>query len=164
MRRSLLVLSFSLVLALFGAGITSPTHAQAPKGLWLITDYPAVTVRAGETASIRMKLQNAGLAPERMALSVQGLPAGWKAQIMGGGQPVEAAMPFTNDSVSLELRLDIPREQTSGTFNLGVQARGGATSASLPLQVTLGQELPAKLTLKPKLPSLKGTVRASFDY
>ena len=41
-----------------------------------------------------------------------------------GGQPVEAAMPFTNDSVSLELRLDIPKEQTSGTFSIGVQARG----------------------------------------
>jgi uncharacterized membrane protein len=83
---------------------------------------------------------------------------------MGGGQPVEAAMPFTNDSVSLELRLDIPADQKSGTFSLGVQARGSNASATLPIQVTLGQELPAKLTLKPKLPSLKGTVRASFDY
>ena len=162
MRRSVLALAFSLFLAVGLLGHTA--HAQAPKGLWLVTDYPAVTVRAGETASIRMKLQNAGLPPERMALSVQGLPSGWKAQIVGGGQPVEAAMPFTNDSVSLELRLDIPSEQTSGTFNLGVQARGNSTSATLPIQVTLGSELPAKLTLKPKLPSLKGTVRASFDY
>jgi uncharacterized membrane protein len=83
---------------------------------------------------------------------------------MGGGQPVDAAMPFTNDMVSLELRLDIPREQTSGSYSLAVQARGANASATLPLQVTLGQELPAKLSLKPKLPSLKGTVKASFDY
>jgi uncharacterized membrane protein len=166
MRRSVLAFALSLILAIgsLGIGMAGTANAQAPKGLWLVTDYPAVTVRAGETASIRMKLQNAGLPPERMALSVQGLPSGWKAQIVGGGQPVEAAMPFTNDSVSLELRLDIPREQTSGTFNLGVQARGGSASATLPIQVTLGHELPAKLTLKPKLPSLKGTVRASFDY
>ena len=161
MRRSLLALAMSLVV---GIGAAYAADAPVPKGLWLTTDYPAITVRAGETASIRMKLQNSGLAPERAALSVQGLPSGWKAQILGNGQPVEAAMPFTNDSVSLELRLDIPNTQTTGTFNLGVQARSGATSASLPLQVTLGQELPAKLSLKPKLPSLKGTVRASFDY
>ena len=161
MRRSLLAFAMSLVV---GIGAAFAADLPAPKGLWLTTDYPAITVRAGETASIRMKLQNSGLAPERAALSVQGLPSGWKAQILGGGQPVEAAMPFTNDSVSLELRLDIPNTQTTGTFNLGVQARSGATSASLPLQVTLGQELPAKLSLKPKLPSLKGTVRASFDY
>lgn len=166
MRRSLLAFAFSLLIAIgsLGAGTAFAADAPAPKGLWLITDYPAVTVRAGETATIRMKLQNAGLPPERMALSVQGLPSGWKAQIVGGGQPVEAAMPFTNDSVSLELRLDIPSSQTSGTFSLGVQARGNSASATLPLQVTLGNDLPAKLTLKPKLPSLKGTVRASFDY
>jgi uncharacterized membrane protein len=165
MRRSLLTFALSLILAMGSLLVDHPASAQAvPKGMWLVTDYPAVTVRAGETASIRMKLQNAGLPPERMALSVQGLPSGWKAQIMGGGQPVEAAMPFTNDSVSLELRLDVPAEQKSGTFSLGVLAHGSNASASLPIQVTLGHELPAKLTLKPKLPSLKGTVRASFDY
>ncbi|MGE5537521.1 MAG: NEW3 domain-containing protein [Gemmatimonas sp.] len=161
MRRTVVAFLLSMILAI---GAASAADTPAPKGLWLVTDYPAVTVRAGETASIRMKLQNSGLAPERAALTVQGLPAGWKAQLIGGGQPVEAAMPFTNDMVSLELRLDIPREQTSGTYNLTVQARGANASATLPLQVTLGQELPAKLTLKPKLPSLKGTVKASFDY
>lgn len=161
MRRFLLALIVSLI-GSFGAAFAA--DAPAPKGLWLTTDYPAVTVRSGETASIRMKLQNSGLAPERASLSVQGLPSGWKAEILGGGQPVEAAMPFTNDSVSLELRLDIPKEQTSGTFNIGVEARGHSVSANLPLQVTLGHELPAKLTLTPKLPSLKGTIKASFDY
>ena len=28
---------------------------------------------------------------------------------MGGGQPIAAAMPATNASVSLELRLDVPK-------------------------------------------------------
>jgi uncharacterized membrane protein len=161
MRRFVLALLVSFI-GSFGAAIAA--DSPAPKGLWLTTDYPAVTVRAGETASIRMKLQNSGFAPERATLSVQGLPSGWKAQLLGNGQPVDAAMPFTNDSVSLELRLDIPKDQTSGTFNLGVQARGNTASANLPLQVTLGQELPASLTLTPKLPSIKGTVKASFDF
>jgi uncharacterized membrane protein len=134
------------------------------KGLWLVTDFPGLTVQGGGTASVRMKLQNSGLPPERTVLSVQGVPAGWKAQLLGGGQPVDAAMPFTNESVGLELRLDVPADQTSGTYNLTVEAKGASQSASLPLQVSLGQELPAKLELKPKLPSLKGTTKANFDY
>jgi uncharacterized membrane protein len=149
---------------LFASGLASAADLAVPKGLWLITDYPSVTVQAGGTASIRMKLENSGLPPERIALSVKGLPEGWKAQLLGGGQPVEAAMPFTNESVSLELRLDTPPHVTSGTYDLTVQATGQSQSASLPLQVSLGKELPAKLELKPKLPSLKGTVKASFDY
>ncbi|HEY4136799.1 MAG TPA: NEW3 domain-containing protein [Alphaproteobacteria bacterium] len=138
--------------------------SPAPKGLWLVTDYPALTVQSGGSASIQMKLENSGLPPERSALSVQGLPDGWKAQLLGGGQPVAAAMPFTNQSVGIELRIDVPPGQTSGTYNLVVQAKGAAQSASLPLQVSLGKELPPKLDLTPKLPSLRGTVKASFDY
>ena len=37
------------------------------KGLFLLTDYPAVTLRPGSTSSINLKLQNYGLPPERLA-------------------------------------------------------------------------------------------------
>jgi uncharacterized membrane protein len=163
MRR--LFLSIVTISFLFASGLSArAADLPVPKGLWLVTDFPSVTVQAGGTASIRMKLQNSGLPPERIALSVKGLPKGWKAQLLGGGQPVEAAMPFTNDSVSLELRLDTPADQTSGTYDLTVVGTSPSQSVSLPLQVSLGKELPAKLELKPKLPSLKGTIKASFDY
>ena len=37
----------------------------------------------------------------RFALSVSGVPAGWKIDILGGGQPVAAAMPGVNQDVAL---------------------------------------------------------------
>ena len=90
------------------------------KGLYLMSDYPAVTLRPGETSSISMKLQNYDLPPERLTLSVSGVPAGWTATLMGGGQPIGAAMPATNASVPLELRLDVPKNATVGTETLTV--------------------------------------------
>ena len=83
------------------------------KGLFLLTDYPAVTLRPGTTSSINLKLQNYGLPPERLVLSIDGVPSGWSATLIGGGQPVSAALPATNSSVSLELRLDVPKEAPS---------------------------------------------------
>ena len=62
------------------------------------------------------------------ALSVAGVPAGWTATLMGGGQPVGAAMPATNSSVSLELRLDVPKTAPIGTQTLTVTAAGDATN------------------------------------
>ncbi len=134
------------------------------KGLFLISDYPAVTLRPGETSSINLKLQNYALAPERLALSVAGVPSGWTATIMGGGQPIAAAMPATNSSVSLELRLDVPKSAAVGTETLTVTATDGSTTASLPIAVTLAKDLPAKLTLTPQLPELRGTTKSSFEY
>ena len=53
--------------------------------------------------------------PERLQISVSGVPQGWTSTIVGGGQPIEAVLPATNASVSFELRLDIPKDAAIGT-------------------------------------------------
>ncbi len=159
-----LAVSFAAFAALIAPIAKAEDAPKDVKGLFLMSDYPAVTLRPGETSSINLKLQNYDLPPERLALSVSGVPAGWTATLMGGGQPVGAAMPATNSSVSLELRLDVPKNAAVGTETLTVTATGGSTNASLPIAVTLAKDLPAKLTLTPQLPELRGTSKSSFEF
>lgn len=134
------------------------------KGLFLLADYPAVSVQAGTTANVGLKLQNFGLPPERFQLSVDGVPQGWTATLLGGGQPVAAAMPTTDATVNLELRLDIPANATGSSQTLTVNAKGANGSISLPIAVTLAKELPAKLKIDTALPALRGTSKSSFEY
>jgi len=134
------------------------------KGLYLLADYPAVSVQPGTTANIPIKLQNYGVAPERFQLSVSGVPAGWTATLLGGGQPIAAAMPATDAGVSLELRLDVPANAGAGTQTLTVNAEGQGNTVSLPIAVTLAQKLPAKLKVDTALPALRGTSKSSFEY
>jgi len=157
-----------LALLLLPLSFVGPASADSPakdiKGLYLLTDYPAVTVRPGSTSTISLRLRNYDLAPERLSLSVSGVPSGWTATILGGGQPIAAAMPATDDSVSLDLRLDIPKDAAIGTQTLTVNAEGSTSHVSLPVAVTLAKELPAKLSLTPQLPELRGSSRSSFEY
>jgi uncharacterized membrane protein len=160
---------FIAALAFFAAVVAPAARAaDAPndvKGIYLTTDYPAVTVRPGETSTINLKLQNYNTAPQRLELKVSGVPTGWTATFMGGGQPVGAAMPGTNSSVSLELRLDVPKTAAIGTQQLTVSTSGGTGQPlELPIAVTLAKDLPAKLTLTPQLPELRGTSKSSFEY
>ncbi len=134
------------------------------KGLYLMSDYPAVTLRPGETSTVNLRIQNYDMAPERLALSVSGVPAGWTATLLGGGQPVAAAMPASNSSVSLSLRLDVPKNAANGTQTLTIAATGATTTLQLPIAVTLANDLPAKLTLTPQLPELRGTSKSSFEF
>jgi uncharacterized membrane protein len=134
------------------------------KGLFLMSDYPAVTLRPGETSTVNLRIQNYDMAPDRLALSVSGVPEGWTATLLGGGQPVAAAMPATNSSVALSLRLDVPKSAAIGTQTLTVSAAGNATNLQLPIAVTLAKDLPAKLTLTPQLPDLRGTSKSAFEY
>ncbi len=166
MRRLIVLLSLLVLPCLVPVAVwaADPPAASGVKGLWLLTDYPAQTVRAGEVTTVRVKLQNAGLAPEQLALSVDGVPAGWKVDILGGGQPVGAAMPGVNETVSLSLRVEAPKEAKPGSQGITLRAKGPTQSSELPLTLTVGTEAPAKLTLKSRLPSLRGTPRSSFEY
>jgi uncharacterized membrane protein len=162
-----LIARFSAVLSALALFCTAANAEEAKndvKGLFLLTDYPAVTLRPGTTSSINLKLQNYGLPPERLALSVAGVPTGWTATLVGGGQPVSAALPATNASVALELRLDVPKDAPVGTTNLTVNAQGSTGNAALPVAVTLATDLPAKLALNPQLPELRGTSKSSFEF
>src|SRR5665213_1764892 len=105
------------------------------KGLYLMTDFPAVTVRPGTTSNIPLRLQNYGLGPEQYQLSVTGVPSGWTATLLGGGQPVAAAMPAPDASVSLQLRLDVPANTDLSQRTLTVKAEGQGNQATLPLAV-----------------------------
>jgi uncharacterized membrane protein len=146
----------------FAAAQESPKNDV--KGLFLMSDFPAVSVRPGTTSTVNLRLQNYDLPPERLALSVAGVPAGWTATLVGGGQPIAAAMPGTNASVTLELRLDVPKDAPVGTTNLTVSAKGGTNNIDLPIAITLAKDLPAKLTVTPQLPDLRGNAKSSFEY
>jgi uncharacterized membrane protein len=155
------IAAFAVVLA---PAVMADDAPKDVKGLFLMSDFPAVTVRPGETSNINLRLQNYDLPPQRLGLTVSGVPSGWTATLMGGGQPIAAAMPATNSSVSLELRLDVPKTAPVGTQTLTVSAAGDTTKVELPIAVTLAKDLPAKLTLTPQLPELRGTSKSSFEF
>ena len=157
-------LTFIVGLLALAAPASAADASHDIKGLYLLTDYPALTVQPGTTSTVNLKLRNYALAPERLSLSVSGVPEGWTATLLGGGQPVAAAMPATDDSVSLDLRLEVPKGAQIGTHTLTVNADGATSHASLPVAVSLAKDLPAKLTLQSQLPELRGSSRSSFEY
>jgi uncharacterized membrane protein len=158
------IAALAALAVVFAPAAKSQDAPKDVKGLFLMTDYPAVTVRPGETTNISLRLQNYDMPPERMDLSVSGAPAQWNAKLLGGGQPVDAAMAATNSSVSLSLRLDVPKDAPIGTQKFTINAAGSSTKLQLPIAVTLAKDLPAKLTLTPQLPELRGTSKSSFEY
>ncbi|HET8597300.1 MAG TPA: NEW3 domain-containing protein [Castellaniella sp.] len=135
-----------------------------PPGIYLSTDYPSVTLKAGETSSISIQLHNQAMPPERLALSVDGVPEHWKATLLGDGRPVASAMPGSGQSLYLKLRLDIPKGDAQESGTITVHADGSQRHLSLPLDIRLAEQLPAQLSVQPELPQLTGSAHTNFDY
>ncbi len=102
MRYPFIATTVAVSLAAFAALAAPIAQAEdAPKdvkGLFLMSDYPAVTLRPGETSSISLKLQNYDLPPERLALSVSGVPTGWTSKTLPfvAGVACSIAAPATS--------------------------------------------------------------------
>ncbi len=146
-----------------------PAVAQAPtpegvKGLWITTDYPNVTVKAGEEAKLNIALVNYNLAPQRTDLSIDGVPGGWTAELRGGGRPVAAAFVEHNQKSSMELKLKVPADTKPGAYTLNVLAKAVGRALEMPVTVNVTAQTGARLTAEPKLPVLRGTPKSSFDF
>ena len=133
-------------------------------GLFLTTRYPDLTIRAGETTTIDLSLRNSSLPPQEIRLSVPQVASGWKATILGGGQPVESAMVATDSEEKLQLRLEPPAGTGPGNYGFVVEGRSDGSTLKRPITVTIGQELPAKLKLTTNFPALRGTATTSFKF
>jgi uncharacterized membrane protein len=58
----------------------------------------------------------------------------------------------------------VPKNAAVGTETLTVTAAGGSNTVPLPIAITLAKDLPAKLTLTPQLPELRGNSKSPFEF
>src|SRR5499427_10866121 len=119
------------LVALIAVAADAADKPSGVTGLYLTTRYPALTVRAGETTTIDLSLRNFNLPPQQMALSVPQLASGWKATVLGGGQPIESAIVAPDSEEKLQLRLEPPSGTGPGNYHFLVQAKGDGSELKL---------------------------------
>jgi uncharacterized membrane protein len=157
----LVAVGFALLMAVAATAADKPSGVT---GVYLTTRYPALTVRAGETTTIDFSLRNFNHPPQQLSLAAPEVANGWKATVLGGGQPVASAIVAPDTEEKLQLRLEPPPGTGPGEYHFIVEAKGDGNALKLPITVTVGQELPAKLKLTTNFPSLRGTATTSFKF
>src|SRR4051794_38439725 len=112
-RRTAALLGAALVLALATpAGAQTAATTPSPV-LALTTPYPAVLVEPGST----VKLDLSATAPEaqRMDLTVDGLPDGWKDALRGGGFVISGVTAAPTAGTA-QFEVDVPTSATAGDY------------------------------------------------
>jgi uncharacterized membrane protein len=163
MFRRLLAVSL-LAFVSFAAAASAADQGPAITGVFLTTKYPALTVKAGETTTIDLSVRNFHLPPQMLTLSVPQTASGWKAAILGGGQPVGAVEVAPDSEERLQLRVVPPSGVGHGNYTFTVEAKNDQYDEKLPITVMIGEELPAKLKMTTNFPNLRGTPTTSFKY
>lgn len=151
-----------LVIICFVALSVLPIWAY--EGLSISTAYPAITVAETDMIVLDLKVRNYQLEPQRVDLTLHGLPEDWDYEFVGGGGLVRAVFVDTDETTNVQLWIAPPRSAQEGSYDFTVTATGTDSSFSLPLTIRVGHNLPQRLSLDPELPSVRGTPDSDFTF
>lgn len=140
--------------------ISAPT-ALAVEHLTMTTSYPAVVVAPGAKVSFNVSITTS--TPQRVALSLAGVPPTWTASLYGGGFVIDAVQTNGTDAATVRIDVDVPADAT-GTARLVLTGTAGATSVGLPLDIRVRADATGDVTLTTDFPSLRGPSSQTFNF
>ncbi len=146
--------------ALFLGGLAPAVGAA--DSLSVTTPYPSIAVAPGSSASFDLTITSG--TSGTVALSVAGVPSGWKATLHGGGFVVSGVTAASGKPATARLDVDVPGDTTVTKGVLTVDARIGSQSASLVIDIQVSADVAGDITLTTTSPTLTGASDATFSF
>lgn len=154
-------LAVALAIAAFAAIAFTPAVA-ADDIVEVTTPFPAVAVAPGDKVSFDLTISSARAAD--IALSLDGVPTGWTASLLGGGYVVDGVSVTPRKDGAVRLDVDVPADATAGTSTIRVTAVGGGGRDVLPVSIRVSEEAAGDISLTTTTPALTGSSDASFSF
>lgn len=167
MRHVRVLTALVTALALF-TGMALPALAQTPTPeapvFTLSTNYPGQTIGLAEDVTLSLKLRSTYPA-QIVRLELREVAEGWTATFRGGGRIVQSVFVDATATASVDLRLEPPKGVQPGTYRFLVVARGEGVQAELPIELTVREKVPAKLSMETSdLLTIKGAPTTTFRW
>ncbi len=149
----------------------TPLGTFGSPGIDMSTDYPGITVKAGETVSFPLDFVSLDGEAYDVALSAVSVPDGWSGYFRGNNKDitkvhVRAADGNADDEgVDAQFSLSVPAEAEEGTYELELEADAGeGGSDTLDLEVTVSQEESGQSAFTSEYPQQQGMSGTSFSF
>lgn len=154
--RVLLVVGVLMV----GMGV-APAPASAAE---LVTDYPSVSVRPGDTATFEARVVSTQR--ERVELTVAEAPSGWTVRLLGSGREVGAVFADPDPTVSptLDVEVEVPVDAAAGPYTVVIAGAAPSGPSTLALELTVTELAAAPFELTADFPELSGGPDQTFTF
>lgn len=151
----------AMTLVLLSAAVVP---ALAAEGLSMSTDYPGVTVKAGDTVSFNLDFTNYSDG-STVALSVLSIPEGWESYFEGSGSEVSHVYVQNGYMESLvSFDVSVPLETEQGTYEIQLKAEGNGLSSVLTLTLLVNEVELGNSVLSTQYPEQEGTTGTTFSF
>ena len=149
--------------------VANPVKAAEMEGLDMSTDYPGVTVTAGETVSFGLDFTSDESCDA--ALSVESIPEGWEGYFQGGDNLISrvhidaGAAELDSDTDLVTFNLTLPEEVEEGVYTVELQADAGAGETdTLELEITVNEQETGQSNFTAEYSEQQGASGTSFSF
>lgn len=151
----------------------APVYAAEDTGLGvdMSTDYPGITVKAGETVSFPLDFLSMDGEGYDVDLSAGELPENWSGYFKGGSSQitkvhVNGSRESAEETDALaDYSLSVPSEAEDGTYEVELFADAGAGKKdTLRLEVTVSAEQAGESNFTSEYPEQQGASGTSFSF
>lgn len=163
-KRKLVLAMTSIVMALLLWLAALPAYAAG--GLELVTDYPGMSVKPGDSLNIPIRLNNTSGGGMDADVAIASLPEGWEGYLQGGSYQVDRVhVGAGQDGASITLHLTVPKELSEGTYTASVQASSiNGASDSLELSFRISSQKAGAGSFTSEYPKQEGASGTSFSF
>lgn len=149
--------------------VLMPETVKAAGGMNMSTDYPGITMKAGETTTFSLYFTNSEETEMDVALQAADLPEGWSGYFKGSGNEVSsvhvAAGQTREESPALSYSLTLPEAVEEGTYQINLKADGGlGNTATLPLTVKVAEQESGQGNFTAEYPEQQGASGTNFSF
>lgn len=139
--------------------------AFAAGGLEMSTDYPGLTVKAGDELDFTLDFANGSGSGASAALSITSIPEGWEGYFSGGGSEISHVYVKSGDNVSAAtFHVTVPAETEQGTYTITLRAEGGGMASSLTLTLDVREEELGSSEFSTQYAEQEGSAGSSFSF
>lgn len=161
-RRQFRLFTLAFVLAMT---LSMSVTASAAGGLEMSTDYPGLTVKAGDELDFSLDFYNGSGSGVNAALSIASIPQGWEGYFEGDGSEISHVYVKNGDNSSAaEFHVTVPAETVQGTYTITLQAAGGGMTSSMTLTLSVREEELGSSALTTQYAEQEGSAGSSFSF
>lgn len=152
-----------MLLSASGAVLAEPEESVSQ--LEMSTDYPGISVKAGDSLSFDLDFFNGSGAGSSVALSVEDIPDGWEGYFEGGKNEVSHVYVKSGDNDgAASFEVTVPTDTSEGTYTIDLLAEGEDMSSLLTLTLSVTEEELGSSAMTTQYAEQEGSSDTSFTF
>lgn len=135
------------------------------KRIELSTQYPAMVVKAGDSLTFDLDIDNQSGLSQDVELAIDSIPEGWSGSF--GASSKQVSIVHVKDGAvnnEVDFALDIPLEAEDGEYKVVLRADGDAYSDTMTIAITVNAEEIGESSFSVEYPSQEGDASTDFSY